>query len=83
MSNVSPRVLAGDLRTLPSLRVLTHGRLACLRVDVLARHDGRGRLVYPPLRVDLAGEVPGVFLAGVVPVACPPLAVLAPLDAGL
>ncbi|MEJ7690814.1 MAG: hypothetical protein WKF76_10500 [Nocardioidaceae bacterium] len=29
------------------------------------------------LRVDLAGEVLGVLPAGVVPIACPPLAVLA------
>jgi hypothetical protein len=48
----------------------------------MARYDGAADLIEPPLRVRLPAEVPSVLLARGVPIACPPLAVLALLDAG-
>src|SRR5450756_1672373 len=65
----------------PRLGVLPEGDPPGVRRHVLPGDDGGGHLVEPLLPVDLPGEVPRVLLARGVPVACPPLAVLALLDA--
>src|ERR1035437_7217743 len=65
----------------PCFAPLLDRRPGRLGVDIMARYDGAADLIEPPLRVRLPAEVPSVLPARVVPVACPPLAILAPLDA--
>jgi hypothetical protein len=68
------------LAAAPLLGVLAERDPARPRINILARDDS-GHLIQPTLRVDSAAEVACVFLAGVVAVACPPLAVGAFLNA--
>jgi hypothetical protein len=70
-----------DLRRPPRLGVLLECDTARLWVDVLASDDRRTDFVEPLLRIDLALEVLGVFLASVVAVARTPTTVSPSLDA--